>query len=334
MDFWRDRAVFVTGCTGLLGSALTGALVEAGAEVVGLVRDRVPRTNFDRLGLGDRIVQVRGCIEDYFLLERVLNEYSVETVFHLAAQTIVGIANRNPLATFETNIRGSWNLLEACRRSPWVRRIVVASTDKAYGDQLELPYSEAAPLRGEHPYDVSKSCADLLCRAFWRTYQLPVAVTRCGNLFGAGDLNFSRIIPGTIRSALRGERPVIRSDGRMRRDYFYVADAVDGYLLLAESLERPGCQGEGFNFSLENPMTVLEICQRVLRLMGRADLDPDIRNDASGEILDQYLASAKARELLGWRPAHTLDQGLRETIAWYKDYFHDSRRPSYSAAAN
>jgi CDP-glucose 4,6-dehydratase len=332
--FWPNRSVLVTGCTGLLGSALTAALVEAGAAVAGVVRDRVPRTQFDCLQLDRRIVEVRGCVEDYALLERALNEYEVDTVFHLAAQTIVGTANRNPIGTFDTNIRGTWNLLEACRRSPWVRRIVVASTDKAYGEQRELPYTEEAPLRGEHPYDVSKSCADLLCRAYWRTYETPVCVTRCGNLFGAGDLNFSRIIPGTIRSALRGERPVIRSDGQSKRDYFYVADAVDGYLLLAESLERRRCQGEGFNFSHERPMTVLEICHRVLALMGRGDLEPDVRNQSHGEIRDQYLAAHKARAQLGWHPAHTLDQGLRETIAWYEEYFRDSRRQGHTTAAN
>mgnify|MGYP001580978989 CR=1 FL=1 len=320
-NFWQDRPVFVTGCTGLLGSWLTSDLVEQGANVVGLVRDTVPRTNFLGLGLHERITTVRGEIEDYFLLERVLNEYEIEAVFHLAAQTIVTIANRNPVSTFDTNIKGTWNLLEACRRSPTVKRIVVASSDKAYGDQKKLPYQEDAPLQGAHPYDVSKSAADLLATTYWQTYRLPVCVTRCGNLFGGGDLNFNRIVPGTIRSALRNESPIIRSDGTLKRDYFYVRDAADAYLRLAERMDDADCHGEAFNFSLEQPMTVLEITRAILLQMKKTNLKPDIRNEAAGEILNQYLSAEKARKALGWKPRYSLAEGLQETIQWYAEYF-------------
>jgi CDP-glucose 4,6-dehydratase len=321
--FWRDRPVFVTGCTGLLGSWLTADLVEQGASVVGLVRDSVPRTNFLTLGLEKRITLVHGEVEDYFLLERILNEYEIEAVFHLAAQTIVTIANRNPVSTFDTNIKGTWNLLEACRRSPTVKRIVVASSDKAYGDQKALPYQEDAPLQGSHPYDVSKSAADLLATTYWRTYRLPVCVTRCGNLFGGGDLNFNRIVPGTIRSALRNESPIIRSDGTLKRDYFYVRDAADAYLKLAEQMDGLQCHGEAFNFSLEQPMTVLEITKAVLAEMKKTTLKPVTKNEASGEILHQYLSAEKARRVLGWKPRYSLVEGMEETIQWYTVYFAD-----------
>lgn len=321
--FWRDRSVFVTGCTGLLGSWLTHELVEQKARVIGLVRDSVPRTNFLRLHLNERITTVRGEIENYFLLERILNEYEIETVFHLAAQSIVTIANRNPLSTFETNIKGTWSLLEACRRSSTVKRIIVASSDKAYGEQKELPYKEGAPLRGIHPYDVSKSCADLLAMTYWNTYRLPVCVTRCGNLFGGGDLNFNRIVPGTIRKALLNEPPIIRSDGTLKRDYFCVNDAADAYLMLAEQMETLGCYGEAFNFSHERPMTVLEITETILRLMDKKKLRPIIRNEAVGEILSQYLSAEKARKVLGWEPIYSLETKLQKTIEWYKAYLHD-----------
>lgn len=321
--FWRDRPVLVTGCTGLLGSWLTHELAEQGASVVGLIRDSIPRTNFQRLKLSERIATVRGCLEDYSFLERVLNEYGIEAVFHLGAQTIVTIANRNPLSTFESNIKGSWNLLEACRRVSTVKRIVIASSDKAYGEQKQLPYQEDAPLQGTHPYDVSKSCTDLLSLTYWHTYGLPVCVTRCGNLFGGGDLNFNRIVPGTIRSALRDQPPIIRSDGTMKRDYFYVRDAAEAYLTLAEQMERPGCLGEAFNFSQERPMTVLEITEKILSLMSKSHLRPVIRNEASGEIPHQYLSAQKATRILNWKPSYTLEEGLTETIGWYQEYCHD-----------
>jgi len=319
-NFWRDRKVFVTGCTGLLGSWLTEALVRRGAEVVGLVRDLVPASNLRSLSCWEKIDVVRGDVADYALLERALNEYEVDAVFHLAAQTIVGTANRCPLSTFESNIKGTWNLLEACRRVATVKRVVVASSDKAYGSHEKLPYDETAPLMGEHPYDVSKSCADLIARSYHLTYGLPVSVTRCGNLFGGGDLNWNRIVPGTIRSVLRGEPPVIRSDGTYIRDYFYVKDAVAAYLLLAERIPGEGVSGEAFNFSNEIQVTVLELTRTILRLMG-SELEPTVLGEAAGEIRHQYLKAAKAREILGWQPLFELEKALAETIAWYRDFF-------------
>jgi len=322
---WKDRNVFVTGCTGLLGSWLTKALVERGANVVGLIRDLVPKSNLNWSGFNDKITIVRGEIEDYFLLERAINEYEIDTVFHLAAQTIVTIANRNPISTFETNIKGTWNVLEACRRAPLVRRIVVASSDKAYGEQEKLPYDENTPLEGRHPYDVSKSCADLLCRAYFETYKLPVCVTRCGNFYGGGDLNFNRIVPGTIRSVLNNELPVIRSDSTLVRDYFYIEDAVEAYLLLAEKMENKKIHGEAFNFSNESPMTVLEVTEKILEIMG-SNLEPVILNEATNEIKHQYLSAKKARDMLDWKPRYTLEEGLRRTVKWYREFFNESAK--------
>lgn len=318
---WRGRNVLVTGATGLLGSWLVEALLERGAAVVALIRDAVPRARFNLQGLADRVVTVAGSVEDQAVVERVLNEYEVETIFHLAAQTIVGTANRNPVSTFETNIRGTWTVLEAARRVPTIKRVVVASSDKAYGAQAVLPYREEAPLAGTHPYDVSKSCADLIARAYFHTYHLPVCVTRCGNFYGGGDLNWNRLVPGTIRSALQGERPVIRSDGKHVRDYLYIEDAVDAYLRLAEAMERdPAVVGEAFNFSNESQVTVLEMVRHILEATGRADLEPIVMNQASNEIPLQYLAATRAREVLGWRPRHGLRGGLARTVDWYRRY--------------
>jgi len=319
--FWLDRPVLVTGATGLLGSCLVKQLLDLRAEPVCLVRDWVPQSEFVRGGLADRVRLVRGDIRDQTQLERTIGEYEVETVVHLAAQTTVQVANRNPVSTFQTNIGGTWALLEACRRSPSVQQIVVASSDKAYGSHEHLPYAEHSPLRGRHPYDVSKSCADLLAQAYAATYRLPTAITRCGNLFGGGDLNWNRIVPGTIRSAVRGRRLIIRSDGQYVRDYFAVEDAAAATLLLGERLAAdPTLAGEAFNFSYERPMTVIEIAQLVLRLM-RSTLEPDIRNEATGEIREQYLSATKARTVLGWRPQRTLEEGLERTIAWYRAFF-------------
>ena len=323
-NFWRDRTVLVTGCTGLLGSWLTMALVEYGAKLVGMIRDWVPRSNLNWSGFTQRIAIVRGDVADYATLERVLGEYEVDTVFHLAAQTIVGIANRNPLSTFETNIRGTWTVLEACRRSPLVTRIVVASSDKAYGAQDKLPYDELAPLQGRHPYDVSKSCADLIAQAYHATYGTPVAVTRCGNFYGGGDLNWNRIVPGTIKSVLAGKRPVIRSDGHMVRDYLYVEDAVAGYLHLAEKLEDPSLHGQAFNFGLNDPKSVLDIARAVIAISDYPNLEPVILNEANNEIPRQYLCSDKASTVLGWKPAYTLEEGLRRTMAWYRLYLAEN----------
>ena len=318
--FWRDRPVLVTGATGLVGAWLTRRLKEAGAEVVCLVRDWVPQSELVRGGTIERVNVVRGDVRERDLVERTIGDYEVDTVIHLAAQTIVGIANRNPVSTFESNIQGTWSVLEACRRSPGVRSIVIASSDKAYGDQQKLPYGEDTPLEGRHPYDVSKSCADLVAQAYAKSYSLPVAVTRCGNFYGGGDLNWNRIVPGTIRSIIRGERPVIRSDGQFVRDYFYVEDGAAAYMLLAEQLyARPELRGVAFNFSNEIQVTVLDLVKRILCAM-HSTLEPDVRNEASNEIRHQYLSAARARTLLGWAPLFSLDQGLERTIAWYREY--------------
>lgn len=323
-EFWQDRSVLITGCTGLLGSWMTQELVARGARVVGLVRDWVPQSRLFTEGLSDKITTVYGGIEDLGVLERAINEYEVDTVFHLAAQTIVGVANREPLGTFEANIKGTWNVLEACRRVGGVSRIVVASSDKAYGDQDILPYDEQTPLQGEHPYDVSKSCADLLCRTYYVTYNLPVCITRCGNFYGGGDLNFNRIVPDTIRSTLRDKSIVIRSDGTYIRDYFYVKDGVLAYLLLAEQMDRPEILGEAFNFSNELQISVLELVHKILKLMGKPHLEPTILNQAHNEIKHQYLSAAKARKLLDWKSPYDLDAALLETIQWYTAFLEST----------
>jgi CDP-glucose 4,6-dehydratase len=319
-DFWKDRRVFVTGCTGLVGSWTVRELLQRGAHVVGLVRDQIAGSELARSGCVRQIDIVRGCVEDYALLERSLAEYEIETVFHFAAQTIVGIANRSPLSTFETNIKGTWCVLEAARRCGFKPQVVVASSDKAYGDQPQLPYTEDAPLLGRHPYDVSKSCTDMIALTYHHTYQLPVCVTRCGNFYGGGDLNWNRLIPGTIRSVLRGIRPVLRSDGSLIRDYFYVKDGAAAYLHLAECLARmPEVAGHAFNFSNELQISALEMVNRILQAMN-SQLAPDIRNEANHEIQHQFLSATKAREALNWSPQYDLDEALAETIDWYRDY--------------
>lgn len=322
-NYWRNKNVFVTGCTGLLGSWLVKTLVENRANVIGLIRDWVPKSNLILQDTINKIITVRGEVEDYFLLERILNEYEIDVVFHLAAQTIVGIANRNPISTFETNIKGTWNILEACRKNPTVKKIIIASSDKAYGKHKILPYTEDASLKGSHPYDVSKSCADLIAFTYHNTYKLPVCVTRCGNFFGGGDLNFNRIIPGTIRSVILNERAVIRSNGKFIRDYIYILDAVNAYLYLAERMDERKVIGETFNFSNEIQLTVIELVNKILSIMDRKDLKPIILNEAKGEIKHQYLSAAKAKEMLRWRPTYTLEEGLRETVEWYKEFFKD-----------
>jgi CDP-glucose 4,6-dehydratase len=322
-SFWRDRPVFVTGGTGLVGGWLVKRLVEANADVVCLIRDWIPQCELVHTGLIDKIKTVRGDIRDRSLLERILGEFEIDTVLHLAAQTIVTIANRNPISTFESNIEGTWNLLEACHRSPKVKQIVVASSDKAYGDQLNLPYNEMTPLQGQHPYDVSKSCADLIAHTYAVSFDSPVIITRCGNFYGGGDLNWNRIIPGTIRSIERGEQPIIRSDGSYIRDYFYVEDGAAAYMLLAEQLSKnPNLRGEAFNFSNEIQVTVLDLVQKILTLMN-SNLEPKVLNEVNNEIRHQYLSSAKAKELLGWQPIFSLEQGLNHTIDWYHHFLRE-----------
>ena len=319
-SFWKSRPSFVTGATGLVGSWLVKRLVAEGAEVACLVRDWIPQSELVRAGTLDGVRVIRGDVRDQALLERCLGEYEIDTVFHLAAQTIVGIANRNPVSTFESNIQGTWALLEAARRSPSVKRIVVASSDKAYGDQEKLPYDESAPLEGRHPYDVSKSCADLIAQAYANSYGLPVSVTRCGNFYGGGDLNWNRIVPGTIRSLLKGQRPVIRSDGNFIRDYFYVEDGAAAYMLLAERMAAdPALAGHAFNFSNEIQVTVLDLVRKLAAILA-SPLQPDVLNQASNEIRHQYLSAAKAKNTLGWQPLFTLEQGLARTVEWYKEF--------------
>ena len=319
-NFWRDRPTFVTGGTGLVGGWLTQRLVESGASVVCLVRDWVPRSTLLGGDLLGKVTIVRGDVRDREVLERVLGEYEIDTVLHLAAQTIVPIANRNPVSTFESNVGGTWSLLEACRRSPAVKQVVYASSDKAYGECDALPYDEATPLRGSHPYDVSKACGDLIAQSYAVSYGLPVVITRCGNFYGGGDLNWNRIVPGTIRSVLRGERPVIRSDGTFIRDYFYVEDGAAAYMLLAERLaDDSALRGAAFNFSNELQLTVREIVGKILGLMDTG-LDFDVRDEATNEIPHQYLSAKRAREQLGWHPLFSLDEGLERTIEWYRQF--------------
>ena len=322
-EFWRDRPVLVTGGTGLVGSWLVQRLVTAGADVVCLVRDWVPQSELVRTGTLDRVRVVRGSVTDQALLERTLGEHEIVTVIHLAAQTIVGIANRNPISTFESNIQGTWCLLEACRRSPLVKQIVIASSDKAYGDQENLPYDETTPLQGQHPYDVSKSCSDLIAYTYAKSFGSPVSITRCGNFYGGGDLNWNRIVPGTIRSVLRNEKPIIRSDGSYVRDYFYVEDGAAAYMHLAEKLgANPDLAGEAFNFSNEIQITVADLVKRILDSMG-SDLEPVVLNEASNEIRHQYLSAAKARKFLNWSPEFSLETGLERTITWYEKFFNE-----------
>ena len=325
--FWQDRPTLVTGATGLLGGWLVRRLLDQGAEVVCLVRDWVPQSELIANGLLSRVKVARGEVQDQGLMERVLGEYEIDTVFHLAAQTIVGIANRNPVSTFSSNIGGTWALLEASRRSPTVRQIILASSDKAYGEHNGQPYKEDHPLQGRHPYDVSKSCADLIAQSYAATYGLPVAVTRCGNFFGGGDLNWNRLVPGTIRAILRGQRPVIRSDGSYVRDYFYIEDAAAAYMLLAEKLAtQPELGGQAFNFAHDTTLTVLELVEEILKLMD-SRLTPVILNEAQSEILYQSLDAAKARRLLEWRPRFSLTEGLTRTISWYREFLGPGQPP-------
>jgi len=316
-----QRTVLVTGATGLVGSWLCRRLLDDGARVVALVRDWDPQSEFIRSGDVHRCTVVSGCLEDYPALVRAIVGFETDTVFHLGAQAIVGTAFASPLATFEANIRGTYNLLEACRvHQGLVARVVVASSDKAYGKSETLPYTEDMPVDGRHPYDVSKSCADLLARTYAASYGLNVAVARCGNIYGGGDLNWSRIVPGTIRAVLEDKAPVLRSDGGYVRDYLYVEDVVDAYLTLAGKAGQEGVRGEAFNFSPQRPLTVLEITRAVLAAMDRSDLEPVILGTARGEIRDQYLDWSRAARVLGWEPRFALEEGLEATVAWYRAF--------------
>ncbi len=319
--YWKDKHIFVTGATGFLGSWITKYLVDNGANVTVLVRDKVFNSNFFILKLQEHVNIVDGALEDYEVISRTLNEYEIDTCFHVAAQPIVSVAIREPRATFESNIRGTWNVLDAARKCETIKRVVVASSDKAYGDHEALPYHEDVMLKGHFPYDVSKACADMLARSYFHTYGLPVGVTRCGNLYGPGDLNFSRIVPGTFRSIIKDENPIIRSDGTFKRDYFYIHDAVDAYLTLARGLDRKEIHGKAFNFAPQKPLTVLEVLNKMIEISGKTHLRPIILNQAKSEIKSQYLACEKAKELFGWAQKYTIDEGLRVTYQWYLDLF-------------
>jgi CDP-glucose 4,6-dehydratase len=317
-SYWKGKTVFVTGATGLMGSWLVKALLREGAEVVALVRDQAPKSMLVREGLVQRIAVVSGDLESLPTMQRAIAEYQPHTVFHLAAQPLVQVAKIDPVGTLRANVMGTWNVLEACRLAD-KSNVVVASSDKAYGANESLPYLESHPLQGRYPYDVSKSCTDLITQMYCATFGLKTAIARCGNLFGGGDLNYSRTIPGVIQATLAGERFVIRSDGKFVRDFLYVKDAAESYLRLGERLaEDPSTAGEAFNFSLGLRLTVLDIVNMVLKIMNRTDLEPVIQNIASSEIREQYLDATKARQQLGWSPKYGMEEALRETIAWYK----------------
>ena len=304
-----------------MGSWLVKALMHQGADIVALVRDRVPKSMLVREGLIDQITTVSGDLESLPTLERAIAEYNPHTVFHLAAQPLVQVAKRDPVGTLRANVMGTWNVMEACRLTGRAH-VVVASSDKAYGATDNLPYRETHPLQGRYPYDVSKSCTDLVAQMYAATYGVKTAIARCGNLFGGGDLNFDRTIPGLIKATLANERFVIRSDGQFVRDFLYVKDAAESYLILGQRLsEDNSISGEAFNFSLEERLTVLEIVQMALRIMGRSDLDPVIQNIVTTEVREQYLDASKARERLGWKPKYSMEEGIRETVEWYREHF-------------
>lgn len=325
--FWANRRVLVTGATGIVGSWVVKDLVNRSAEVVALVLDANPQTELYRSGFVKQVNVVDGRLEDLSALERAIVGYEIDTVIHLGAQAIVGAAYRSPVGTFETNIQGTWNLLEVCRLHPdLVKRVVIASSDKAYGAQDQLPYTEEMPLLGRQPYEVSKSCADAIAQTYYHSYGLPISIARCGNIFGGGDLNWSRIVPATIRSLYQGQSPLIRSDGKYIRDYIYVKDVSMAYLTLAENLDSAEVRGEGFNFSPDSRVTVLEIVDKIRHLMNCEHLSPTVLNEARGEIRNQYLSSGKASRVLHWKPIYSLDEGLRETIDWYIKFFGE-RKP-------
>ena len=323
-SFWKDRNAFVTGASGFVGAHVARMLVEGGARVVCLQRDAVRANSLDLFDLRRRVTVINGSVEDFALMERILNEYEIDAVFHLAAQAIVGAANRSPLSTLEANIRGTYLLLEACRISSGVKRVVVASSDKAYGSHEHLPYTEEDALLGLFPYDASKACADILARSFAHTYKTPIAVSRFANIYGPGDMNLSRIIPGTILSALRDEPPIIRSDGTPVREFVYVDDVARGYLLLAEKIES--VIGEAFNFGAGEPAQMLDLVRRIIRLAGKT-LEPRVmlQRKIENEIDAQYLSADKAEARLGWRAEISLDEGLRQTIDWYRKHLDEIR---------
>ena len=326
-DFWNGRPTLVTGATGFLGQAVSQHLARQGAKVISLVRSSAAERGEAASFLNSNTTVVSGEIRDQSGLEYLMAKHKVDTIFHFAAQTIVGLANKDPIPTLETNIAGTWALLEAARKAGSIRQMVLSSSDKAYGEAVSLPYTEDLPLLGGRPYETSKACADLLAQSYASTFGLPVAITRCGNFYGPGDFNWSRIVPGTVRSVVKGERPLIRSDGLFIRDYFHIQDGASANLLLAEKLsEDPTLRGQAFNFSNETYVTVLDLVKKILTYM-KSPLEPDVRNEASNEIRNQSLNAEKARRVLGWKPNYTLDERLGQTVDWYVDYFAHQHHP-------
>jgi CDP-glucose 4,6-dehydratase len=317
--FWNGRPVLITGGQGFIGCWVTEALLDRRAEVVAVIRDEPANSRFAIEGMGARVTRVRADLRDMAELLRIVNEYSIEAVFHLAAQTIVGTAHRSPLSTFETNIRGTYNLLEACRLAGSVNRVVVASSDKAYGAHEKLPYAESAPLQPTFPYDVSKACTDLIARSYFSTYGLPVAVTRLANVYGGGDFNFSRIIPETARALIEDRRPVLRSDATPQRDFIYAEDAASAYVAIGEALDRDDVAGRAFNAGAGSPISVKEVVAKLIAVSGK-HIEPDVRGKGAppGEIDRQFLDSRLIRDTLGWKPQWDLEDGLRATYRWYE----------------
>lgn len=328
---WRDRVVLITGIGGFVGSGLAKELLERGAKVVGVLRDSSGVRQLDALGIRHGLDLAYGSVTEAGLMHRIVSEYEVDTIFHLAAQAIVQVANRSPIPTFESNIGGTWTILEAARLSPLVQRVVVASSDKAYGDQPLLPYTEETPLEGRFPHDASKACSDILARCYAASFPLPVAVIRSANIYGPGDTNWSRLIPGTVRAALAGEDPIIRSDGTPERDYLYVTDAIEGYLSAAEHL--PELSGEAINLGTASSHSVLELVRMILAEVADTGLQPRILGEASGEISRQSLAFDKARRLLGWEPRIGLREGLSMAVGWYREYLSSGRVLSLSSGS-
>lgn len=329
MNFnWKGANVLITGATGFVGTWLAKDLIERGANVIAFVRDEIPNMPLRTMGIYSKLGAVaNGDIISYDSVKRVFSEYEIDTCFHLAAQTIVGVANQSPTFTFDINIKGTWNILEAARTSATLKRLVIASTDKVYGEPIKLPITEDHPLLAAYPYDASKACAELLARTYFKTYGLPLAITRCCNIYGGGDLNFSRIVPGTIRSIIFNQNPIIRSDGTPVRDFIYLKDATDAYIVLAENIGKAGVNGDAFNLGSNAPINMLDLTKKIIQVSGRMQLKPDVQGTKkpNAEIDRQYLSSEKAKRVLGWQPRINLETGLKETIKWYEDYFSSIR---------
>ncbi len=324
---YPDRALLVTGGQGFLGSWLVDRLLQEGALVIVPQRPAREGSRFARERLEERCELVQLDLLDLRSVLRTLDEHEVELVFHLGAQTVVGEASRSPLPTFQTNVRGTYNLLEACRIGRLKgaeRRVVVASSSHVYGGQGNLEYSEQIDLRPSRPYDVSKACVDMIARCYAATYELPVGVTRLTNVYGGGDQNWSRLVPDAARALARDERPVIRSDGTAERDWLYVEDAVEVYLAVARSLEDPGLWGRAWNAGLGELVSVLELVQKLIAVSGK-ELEPDVQDQGQGqgEVDQRYLDSTAIREQLGWRPQWGLEEGLGEAYRWYEQVLSD-----------